>query len=82
MIEDLASLLAPELLASVRRQVQPGESVAVYAGDDKERGRAVIVGTDRAYTSAPRSIDRWRLVGIVAITDDSEQSLPIAREAA
>lgn len=84
MLEELAALVRPDQLESVRRQVRPGERVAVYAAVDGDgQGRLVIVGPERAFTRAPRSIDAaWRLAGVVEITDDAETSLPIAGVAA
>ena len=84
MLEELAALVPTDHLASVRRQVRPGEHVAVYAAVNGEgRGRLIIVGPERAFTSAPASIaEQWRLAGEVEITDDAETSLPIASVAA
>ena len=83
MLEDLAALVRPEHLESVRRQVRSGERVAVYAAvDSKDRGRCLIIGPDRAFTTAPRSLDhRWILRGEVEISEDGERALPIGRAA-
>lgn len=81
MIEDLAALVRPEQLASVRRQVQPGEVVGVYRGRGDRAPRLLICGPDRAFGRAPHVVDDgWDLAGVVAITEDGEQSLPVLQQ--
>jgi hypothetical protein len=74
-LSELASEIPYAQLQTVRGEVQAGERVAIY-----RKGRAVrvmITGPDRRwYTLPPRTIEGWRRIGVVEITDDGERALP------
>lgn len=79
MLEELASIMGVELLASVRRQVEPGERIAIYVAPNAP-GRALIIGPERTHVTAPRLLDaRWTLAGLVEVFDEGERSLPVPR---
>lgn len=77
---DLAGLVSGGTLATLRTEVQAGERVAIYTRRRLDTGRqevrVVITGPERQWTLPPSSVDTWRRVGVVEITEDGERALP------
>lgn len=74
-LHELARVVRPADLESVRLQVSPGDRVAIYLRRGRE-ARMLIIGPARRHLATPIRLDgEWRIAGEVLISDDREESL-------